>query len=70
MTRAADFPAGEAVEITASKPCDLCADGTTVAVVDGKTVFGPWANMCQMHFDTCGFGLGVGRGQRLIVVAS
>lgn len=37
------------------------------AAYDGKTVQGPWANMCEECFGTHGVGLGTGRGQRLIV---
>ena len=47
--------------------CDFCKmDGVTKpAKYDGMTKAGPWANMCQEHFDTFGVGLGVGRGQML-----
>lgn len=31
--------------------------------VDGKTVHGPWANMCPRCHNEVGCGLGVGRGQ-------
>ena len=37
------------------------------AVYDGKTIRGPWANMCEECFGTHGIGLGTGRGQKLIV---
>jgi len=37
------------------------------ALYDGKTVHGPWAYMCQPCFDALGVGLGLGKGQRLIV---
>lgn len=37
------------------------------AQYDGKTVRGPWANMCEDCFQSHGIGLGTGRGQRLIV---
>lgn len=46
--------------------CDMCKDGT-LARYDGKTKFGPWANMCANHFDFHGVGLGTGRGQELIL---
>lgn len=56
----------EAVVVTEEKNCDFCG-GT--ATVDGKTIKGPWANMCERHFEEWGSGLGLGRGQRLIVQA-
>lgn len=34
---------------------------------DGATIHGPWAYMCETHFESDGIGLGLGRGQRLIV---
>ncbi len=51
--------------------CDVCKhiEGRHVpneAVVDGKTVNGPWANMCLMHFAQVGVGLGTGRGQAIL----
>lgn len=36
------------------------------AFYDGKTLLGPWAYMCQSHFDSHGVGLGLGRGQILM----
>lgn len=43
-------------------------DGAIVpAMYDGKTVFGPWAYMCEQCFGVWGAGLGMGKGQRLIV---
>jgi hypothetical protein len=32
--------------------------------VDGKTIFGPWALLCEDHFHTLGAGLGTGLGQK------
>lgn len=37
------------------------------AAYDGKTKEGPWAYMCEWHFSQRGVGLGLGKGQRLIV---
>lgn len=37
------------------------------AAYDGKTVHGPWANMCEACFGSLGVGLGTGRGQRLVL---
>lgn len=49
--------------------CDFCTqEGNTVeAAYDGKTAYGPWANMCERHFRSLGVGLGTGRGQRLVL---
>ena len=44
--------------------CDFCE---LDAVVDGKTRFGPWAYMCLLHYEGYGIGLGLGRGQFLLV---
>jgi len=41
---------------------DGCAEP---AVVDGKTRIGPWANMCELHFQKYGIGLGTGKGQKI-----
>lgn len=53
-------------------PCDFTHDPATPRVpaeYDAKTVMGPWAYMCQAHFDKYGPGrLGTGYGQRLIQV--
>jgi hypothetical protein len=40
---------------------------TVPAYYDGKTVMGPWAYMCESCFQRVGVGLGLGRGQRLVV---
>lgn len=49
--------------------CDFCKENavTKPATVDGRTIIGPWANMCQNHFQMYGVGLGLGKGQRLIL---
>lgn len=57
---------GTEVYVTALPPCDLCTDGT-LARYDAKTVQGPWGNLCALHFETYGIGLGVGKGQELKV---
>ena len=44
--------------------CDFC---DKEAQYDGKTVMGPWGNMCTLHFGQYGTGLGTGRGQELAV---
>lgn len=51
--------------------CDIHKQATpptyVPAVADGKTTLGPWAFMCQDCFDRLGVGLGLGRGQRLVL---
>jgi len=46
--------------------CDICnqqlADELTF--VDGKTIHGPWALMCEGCHKLQGVGIGTGRGQR------
>lgn len=37
------------------------------AAVDGATIYGPWANMCDGCHGSIGVGLGTGRGQRLLL---
>lgn len=45
--------------------CDVCG-GT--AKYDTKTIFGPWANLCQDCYGTHGIGkLGTGFGQELVL---
>jgi hypothetical protein len=44
--------------------CDFCGEP---AVADGRTRIGPWAWMCELHLRACGVGLGLGRGQRLVL---
>lgn len=50
--------------------CDICEakghEGVS-AHYDGKTFLGPWANMCAKHFKSYGVGLGLGRGQELVL---
>ncbi len=54
--------------ISDSKECDFCSDGTE-ADYDGKTKMGPWAYMCETHFQSMGIGLGSGKGQKLVTRA-
>ena len=49
--------------------CDFCDKQTGVMLatkffVDGRTRIGPWAIMCESHFERYGVGLGIGRGQK------
>ena len=57
------------VVVAERPPCDFCkSDGTIKpAMIDGKTKMGPWANMCNAHYRSYGIGLGLGKGQRLMI---
>lgn len=44
--------------------CNFCA---RKAEYDARTNFGSWAYMCRYHFNIYGIGLGLGKGQELIV---
>jgi hypothetical protein len=52
------------VRVNSRPKCDFCSKQ---AVVDGKTSLGPWAYMCIEHFSVFGVGLGLGKGQYLVV---
>jgi len=50
--------------------CDFCRleDGVKEpAQYDGRTIYGRWSYMCAKHFDKHGTGLGLGKGQRLVL---
>jgi hypothetical protein len=55
------------VKVAALPNCNFCAEKgiTTYAKYDCKTVFGPWANVCQECFERYGIRLGLGFGQVL-----
>lgn len=58
---------GHVVAVAAIPPCDLCQNGTP-AVADVATSMGPWANVCENHWQIYGVApgqTGVGLGQRL-----
>lgn len=42
--------------------CDFCKSEVD-KWVDGKTVYGPWGNMCMGCFKTKGIGLGMGKAR-------
>jgi hypothetical protein len=52
------------VKVQQLPSCDICGKQ---AEYDAKTVMGPWANMCESHFNELGTGLGTGLGQKLEV---
>lgn len=47
--------------------CNFCSEEILEkdppVLIDGKTIFGPWAVMCEQCFAKYGTGLGTGRGQ-------
>ena len=45
------------------KCCDICSRPLDRRYIDGKTTYGPWANMCPPCHKEVGVGFGVGRGQ-------
>jgi len=49
--------------------CDLCREqGKAVkAIYDAKTIHGWWAYLCEEHFNKLGIGLGLGKGQKLVL---
>lgn len=55
-------------EVVAALPrCDFCADD---AHYDVRTIFGPWANVCETHrtaYAAEPTRLGTGIGQRLVI---
>ena len=52
------------VEVFHLPDCDFCGD---VAKYDGKTKLGPWGSMCKPCFKVHGLGLGLGKGQELVI---
>jgi hypothetical protein len=61
------MPSGTKVFVEVLPKCDLC--GATAAY-DAVTVMGPWANLCKADFKKVGVGLGLGRGQMLVLRAA
>ena len=49
--------------------CDLCLQlgATVTAHYDAATTMGPWGYLCEDHFAKYAYGLGTGRGQRLVL---
>lgn len=45
--------------------CDICANEP--AKIDGKTIVGPWAFMCEMCHRFYGIGTGDGKGQEIMI---
>ena len=59
----------KSVEVTKLPLCDIDREHGE-AYADGKTIYGPWAYMCKPCFDVTGVGLGLGRGQVLVIWAT
>ena len=55
---------GTTTTVSSLPACDFCG-GT--AYYDGKTHMGPWAFMCKGDFAAYGVGVGLGKGQKLVV---
>ena len=55
----------KSVEVTSLPPCDM--HPSREAAYDCKTSFGPWGNLCKQCYQQYGVGLGLGKGQRLIL---
>ena len=53
------------IKVLVFRYCDLCpTEDEVIAHYDGKTQWGPWANMCEKHFAEVGVGLGTGKGHK------
>ena len=46
--------------------CEFCGKE---ASYDAKTIMRPWAYLCLTHFKKYGIGLGLGKGQKLVLKA-
>ena len=57
----------DTVKVSIIPHCDFC---DLPAKYDGKTIGGPWANMCEEHFLDFGIGLGTGKGQKLEAIVA
>jgi len=61
------------VEVEKLPMCDFCRieDGVeNPAQYDGRTIFGRWSSMCDKHFEKYGIGLGLGKGQKLVLAVN
>ncbi len=59
-----DWPAETMVTVTEERTCNICH---TRAAYDARTEFGPWAFLCDAHYEKIGTGIGVGIGQRIVI---
>lgn len=49
---------------TAPTQCDICKQSLFSCFSDGKTIMGPWANMCDVCQGLYGYRYNQGLGQR------
>lgn len=56
------------VELSEIPYCDICESQgiKQLAKYDAQLIQGPWAYVCEEHFQQFGFGLGTGKGQKII----
>jgi hypothetical protein len=55
------------VKIARIPKCDFCDE--VDAIIDGATLYGPWAYMCETCYGLHGVGkLGTGYGQELVAI--
>ncbi len=56
-------------EVNKFPPCSFCMEARIkkLAHYDGETKGGQTAKMCHQHFDEHGIGLGLERGQKLVL---
>lgn len=63
------------VQVSKFPDCDLCKSRHALveyylvkpAGYDARTIIGSWAYLCEEHFKEFGIGLGLGKGQRLVL---
>lgn len=55
------------MEVRELPKCNFCKVNSTPAAYDGKTILGSWGYMCDTHFQHYGIGLGLGKGQKLVL---
>ena len=63
------MPRTKRAYVRAYPDCYFCKENFFVipAKYDGKTEFGFWTYMCKEHMRLHGIGLGMGKGQMLII---
>lgn len=44
--------------------CDFCGTELKKSRIDAKSIYGPWANFCELCFLEKGIGFGTGQGQK------